>query len=79
MLYESDLTSLAQQWEQRAKAPRTTGEYKDALMDCVYDLRCLIDKNFAEETLARESFEQQLVKDAFLFDMYNKKEPNFND
>lgn len=61
MLYESDLNKLLGQWTERLDFQTAKQEYKDAVRDCIYDLKCLLDKNFEEEALAEEAFEQQLA------------------
>lgn len=61
MLYESDLNTLLTQWEVRLD--KQSSDYKDCLRDCIYDLKSLIDRNFADELLASEAFEQQLAED----------------
>jgi hypothetical protein len=63
MLYESDLNKLLDQWTERLGFQTAKQEYKDALRDCIYDVKCLIAKNFEEETLAREAWEQQMADD----------------
>lgn len=63
MLYESDLTNLLSQWQERLGENKVEQSYKDALNDCIYDLRTLIDSNFTQEALAQESFMQKLKED----------------
>ena len=63
MLYESDIANLLSQWQKRLDSNVNGQSYKDCLSDCIYDLNCLIDKNFAEEALANESFEQEIKED----------------
>lgn len=58
MLYESDVNDLLQQWEDRLS--HQSPDYQIALGECIYDLRCLRDKEFEEEI--NESFEQ-MIKD----------------
>ena len=58
MLYNSDINGLLSQW--KARLSYQTPDYRAALGECIYDLRCLMDKNFQEEALANESFKQQL-------------------
>lgn len=60
MLYESELTNLLSQWQERLGTTDNNSSYKDALSDCIYDLRTVIDSSFAEEALANEAFEQSL-------------------
>lgn len=72
MVYESDITNLLNQWQNRTLNCSNDRGYKDGLNDCIYDLRCLIDKNFAEEALANEAFEQQLKEDAQFWEDYRK-------
>lgn len=57
MIYESDIDGIISKWTD-STAFKTESQYKDAVMDCIYDLRSLMDKNFAEEVLAHEAFEQ---------------------
>ena len=63
MLYDSDLNALLSQWEERLSYQTTEQPYKDALRDCIYDVRMLIDKQFQEEALAKEAWEQQMADD----------------
>lgn len=63
MLYDSDISNLLSQWQETANRPFFPSPYKDAVRDCIYDLKCLVDKSFEEEALANEAFEQQLKKD----------------
>lgn len=63
MLYESDINSLLSQWQERLNFQTAEQPYKDAIRDCIYDVRMLMDENFKEEMLAREAFEQQLKED----------------
>ena len=60
MLYESDINRLLTQWE--SDLDKHSPDYKLAIRDCIYDIKCLIDKQFAEEALAEESFEQQFAE-----------------
>ena len=61
MLYESDINGLLSKWE--AHLDSQPSEYKIGVRDCIYDLRCLMDKNHEEEALAQEAFEQTLKMD----------------
>ena len=58
MLYESDINQLLSQWE--AGLSRHSPDYKVAVRDCIYDLKCLIERNFSDEIMANEAFEQQV-------------------
>lgn len=70
MLYESDLNKLIDQWTDRLGFQTAQQEYKDAVRDCIYDLKMLIDKQFQEEIMSNEAFEQQLKRDEKLWDEY---------
>ena len=70
MLYDSDISDLLSQWQETANRPFFPPSYKDAVRDCIYDLKCLVDKSFEEEALANEAFEQQLKKDEESWKMY---------
>lgn len=59
MVYENDINKMLSQWQ--SGLVNQSADYKVAVMDCIYDLRCLMDKQFAEEALARECFEEQLA------------------
>lgn len=61
MLYESDISQLLTRWE--AGLDKQSPDYKIAVRDCIYDLRMLVDKQFQEEAMAAESFEQRLEED----------------
>ena len=72
MLYESDISNLLSQWQKRLDTKSSEQPYKDALSDCIYDLRCLVDNNHKEEALANEVITDQLEQDAqFWNDYYN--------
>ena len=72
MVYESDISNLLSQWQKIADRPLVDTSYKDAVRDCIYDLKMLIDKQFQEEIMAKEAFEQQLEEDkAFYKDLEN--------
>ena len=58
MLYESDINSLFDKWE--THLIDQSQDYKIAVRDCIYDLKCLIDKLDEEEALAHESFQESL-------------------
>lgn len=51
MLYESDITSLIGQWQERAGS----GDYGIAIKECINDLESLIDRSHEEENKAREA------------------------
>ena len=70
MLYESDVSSLLAQWRQRICHLPVDTAYKDGVNDCIYDLQTLMDKQFQEEALANEAFEQQLKEDEILWNKY---------
>ena len=78
MLYDSDLNQLLAQWAERLSFQTAKQEYKDAVRDCIYDLRILIDKQFQEEIMANEAFEQQLKENSDYWNGYlsNKYEEN---
>lgn len=57
MLFDGDLSALMTQWQERLQFQ--TPDYKIAVRDCIYDLKTLMDKQFADEI-----FEQQLKEDA---------------
>lgn len=72
MIYNSDVETLLQQWESRIHIATNSQDYNDGLRDCAYDLRCLIDNNYAEEALARESFDQRLQKEESILNEFEK-------
>ena len=61
MLYSSDFNGLLARWDKETKDSHREQPYKDAVRDCIYDLRCMIDDKFAEEMLAQEAWEQQMA------------------
>lgn len=63
MLYTSDINQLLTRWE--AGLSQHSPDYKIGVRDCIYDLKRLIDADFVEEILEKESFEQQLA-DSYL-------------
>lgn len=71
MIYESDIDGIISKWLD-STAFKQDQQYRDAVMDCIYDLRKLMDKNFTDEILAHEAFEEQLKEDSkFWNDYYN--------
>jgi hypothetical protein len=70
MLYDSDLSNLLSQWQEIADRPFVDSSYKDGVRDCIYDLKTLIDKQFQEECLANEAFEQRIKKDEKYWNEY---------
>ena len=72
MVYESDLNNLLSQWQEITHKPFVDPSYLDGVNDCIYDLKMLVDKQFQEEIMAKEAFEQQLEEDkAFYKDLEN--------
>lgn len=71
MVYESDIDKLINQWVD-SSAFKLDQQYRDAVLDCIYDLRKLMDCNFQEEILAHEAFEEQLKEDAKFWEDYSK-------
>ena len=63
MLYNSDINGLLSQWEDRLKGQ--SPDYRIAVSDCIYDLKCLMDKQLADE-----AFEHQLEEDSDKWDDY---------
>ena len=70
MLYSSDFNGLLARWDAETKDSHREQSYKDAVRDCIYDLRCMIDDKFAEEMLAQEAWEQQMEKDSKIWSNY---------
>lgn len=68
MLYESDINKLLSNWEASLKSH--TEDYRIAIRDCIYDLRCLMNKQHDEEMLYEEVVEQQLPNDAEYWNSY---------
>ena len=68
MLYESDVSDLLEKWKNRLSMIAISQEYKDGIRDCMYDLKNVRDKQFEEEALAQESFEQRIKEDASIYD-----------
>ena len=56
MVLESDISSLMDKWE--SNLSNQSPDYKIAVRDCIYDLKCMIDRQMEEE--ADDAFEQQL-------------------
>ena len=72
MLYESDLNRLIESWTSRPGFTEASQEYKDAVNDCIYDLRELVNCRFQEEALANEAFMQMLEEDSKIWNDYIK-------
>ena len=70
MLYSNDFNGLLARWDKETKDSHREQPYKDAVRDCIYDLRCMIDDKFAEEMLVQEAWEQQMEKDSKLYSEY---------
>lgn len=50
MIYADTLTKLLSKWEGRLDDPKKYNmSYRDAVSDCIYDLRKAIDDSFDEE------------------------------
>lgn len=60
MLYDTDINNLLSEWNERLGLSGNSQSYKDALSECIFDLKCAVNKNFEEEALANEAFEQRL-------------------
>lgn len=45
MLYDNDVSYLLTLWKERVSTSNITQEYKDAVRDCMYDVKVLADKN----------------------------------
>ena len=41
MIHPNDISALASQWEARAKDKKYSGAYRDAVSECLYELRNL--------------------------------------
>lgn len=49
MLYLSDITDLLSQWEGRLKEDKYNSAYKDAVSDCIYELKSMVDDKLQQE------------------------------
>ena len=50
MLYDSEIYGLLSKWEGLYATTTESASYKDALNDCIYDLKSLMDIHVQEET-----------------------------
>lgn len=57
MIYESDVSNLLSKWNERLQKTDSL-QYKDALYDCLYDLKTLSEKSFNEEIDYQEMLEE---------------------
>ena len=62
MLYESDVNNLLAQWKNELNQSKDVS-FQDGIRDCIYDLTMLMRRNFEEEALAQEAWEQQMADD----------------
>ena len=61
MLYDSEINSLLDQWTERLNYVTAEQSYKDAVRDCIYDVKSLIHSQDVEEAAA--AFEQEIADD----------------
>ena len=62
MLYASELAELMSQWMARVNDTSFPDPYRDALRDCTYELKTLVNKSIEDELSARaiiENLEQK--------------------
>ena len=52
MIHPNDISALASQWEARAKDKKYSGAYRDAVSECLYELRNLCTANSQDEDWA---------------------------
>lgn len=64
MINVADLQNLIDSWQERADSPVQPFSYKNALLECIYDLNKLISQSIEEE-MAYQDFLQQEA-DAYL-------------
>ncbi len=73
MIYESDISQLLSKWEDRLSNLKNS-QYKDALYDCIYELKITIDdahKAEEEEMLYQEAMDSILINDIMVdYDQY---------
>jgi hypothetical protein len=59
MFYESDITNLVTQWNDRASNPIYDDSYRKAVAECAYELNTALLKAFEEEVNAWEFLDEQ--------------------
>lgn len=57
MIQISDLQSLISKWQERVGTNAHPSSYKDAIMDCIYELNSLIDRAILDEITEEEARE----------------------
>lgn len=63
MVTISDLQHLIDEWTERMGKPSHTSSYKDAMMDCIYDLNKVILHSINEELAYNEAFMKDLIEE----------------
>lgn len=63
MIYINDLQQLTNQWTERMNSSQPAS-YKDALMDCIYDLNKLISQSILDEMTEKDAREYILSQQA---------------
>lgn len=64
MIYIHDLQQLSSQWTERMNNPAQPTAYKDALMDCIYDLNKFISQAVLDEMTEEDAREYMLSQQA---------------
>lgn len=64
MVYVSDLQQLISAWQERMDSPVHPSSYKDALMDCIYELNQLVNKTLLDELTEEDARDYILSQEA---------------
>lgn len=73
MVYISDLQQLISSWQKRLDSSVQPPSYKDALLDCIYELNSLIDCTLLDEMTEEDASEYLLSQQAD--DYFSNLEP----
>ena len=64
MINVADLQNLIDSWQERVDSPVQPFSYKNALLECIYDLNRIISQSIEEEMTYQDFLQQEA--DAFL-------------
>lgn len=75
MIYRSEMNKLISQWEERAKKENSQ-DYNDALFDCIYDLKKVLDSYITQEEAAmtyEDALESIHLDESMAFDGWSRE------
>lgn len=80
MIYESDVLDLITKWQLEMADSRRNTYYQNALFDCIFDLRDLVNRSLNEEFSVKEAEKIFVTKDLPSEEMWNQiKEQEYDD